>query len=446
MSKGGGNNMQWIPTVTNQQTSTNTNQNTNTQQQSQTNQTASQTANGLSSQVGGSSGLSLNQIPVWLEQASQAGVQNAGNLLQQGITPYAGQLTAGMNDVQNAVGNAYQNLVGSAQPYYDAAGNAISGAMQQGPQVAAQTYANGLQNIGNYMNPYINNVVNSVSQIGQQNLNNALNQTHDQAISANAFGGSRQGVQEGVATAQNNLNTNNLIANLLNSGYNQATSLLGADISNNLTSQQNNQNAFQNYMGNLLNGGNALSNLGTTASNTMANQLNNVMGYGNQQQTTQQAADTAGYNNYQYLNNMPQQLQQLYNQTVSSAPHSTAQSTSGTQYANGATSQTGTQQGQSNTTASSQSNTTGSSNSNTSGTSMQQQQMPTSNPLLTGLGLAAGVGSMFLPGGQGLGLGLLGNSLGNFFGGSNNANPGFSYANVPQANPGGGFTQNGVVY
>jgi len=77
---------------------------------------------------------------------------------------------------------------------------------------------------------------------------------------------------------------------------------------------------------------------------------------------------------------------------------------------------------------------------------MQQQQMPTSNPLLTGLGLAAGVGSMFLPGGQGLGLGLLGNSLGNFFGGSNNANPGFSYANVPQANPGGGFTQNGVVF
>lgn len=416
MSKGGSNNLQWVPTVTNQQTSTNTNQNTNTQQQSQTNQSASSAANGLSSNVGGSSGLSLNQIPVWLEQASQAGVQNAANLLNQGVTPYAGELTAGLNNVQNAAGNAYQNLVGSAQPYYDAAGNAISGSMQQGPQVSAQTYANGLQNIGNYMNPYINNVVNSVSNIGQQNLNNALNQTHDQAISANAFGGSRQGVEEGVATAQNNLNTNNLIANLLDSGYNQATSLLGADISNNLTSQQNNQNAYQNYMANLLNGGNALSNLGSTSANTLASQLGNVMNYGNQQQTTQQAADTAGYNNYQYLNNMPQQLQALYNSTVSSAPHSTTQATSGTQYANGATSQTGSQQGQSNTTGSSQSNTTGSSNSNTSGTSMQQQQMPVSNPLMTGLGLAAGLGGMYMSGGSsgfgGLLSGLLGGGAG----------------------------------
>jgi hypothetical protein len=66
--------------------------------------------------------------------------------------------------------------------------------------------------------------------------------------------------------------------------------------------------------------------------------------------------------------------------------------------------------------------------------------MPSSNPLMTGLGLAAGIGSMFIPGGQGIGLGLLGNSLGGLFGGGSNP-----YAMVPTANASGGFTQNGQL-
>lgn len=440
MSKGGGNNMQWIPTISSQNSATNTNQNTNTTQNSQTNQTANYANSGLSQNMGGSSGMSLSQIPVWLEQAAQAGVGNAANMLQQGISPYTGQLTAGMNEVQNAAGQGYQNLVGSTQPYFNAAANTTLQGLQQGPQIAAQTFQNGLQNISDYMNPYINNVVNSVSQIGQSNLNNALKQTDDQAISARAFGGSRHGVQEGVAVAQNNRDTNNLIANLLSSGYNNATNLLGQDISNNLSAQNNNANNFQNYMSRLLSGGNQIANLGVGQQGAEANALSNVMGFGNQQQQTAQNAATAAYNNYQYQNTLPIQLQQVYNQTLSAAPHSTANMNMNNQYATGLQSQSGSQQGQSNTSGTSTSNTTGSSNTSTSGQSFQQQQMPSSNPLMTGLGLAAGIGSMFIPGGQGIGLGLLGNSIGGLFGGGSNP-----YAMVPTADASGGFTRNGQL-
>lgn len=366
MSKGGGNNMQWVPTISSQNST------------------------------------SENRIPEWLTAASQRGIGAATDLLNNPGQTYTGELTAGMNDIQNAVGIGLGNLVGQAAPYFNAAGNAISGGMQAPMEVVSGTYKNGLQGISDYMNPYIDTVVDSVSDISRSNLNNALQQTNDQALSAKAFGGSRHGVREGVATAQNNRDTNNIIANLLNTGYNNATNLMGQDISNTLTADRSNQGAFQNWMSNLLNGGNSLAKLGMDQQNTNTAALQNVMNYGNQIQQTQQNADTAKYNEYLRMQNLPYQALQTYNQTVQGAPKSTSSSTS------------------------------------SSGQSYQQQQMPSSNPLLTGLGLAAGVGSMFVPGGQGLGLGLLGNSLGGLFGGGSNP-----YAMVPTASANGGFTVNG---
>lgn len=369
MSKGGGNNMQWVPTI------------------SSNNST------------------SENKIPEWLTAASQRGVNAATDLLNNPGQAYTGELTAGMNGIQNAVGSGLESLVGQAAPYFNAAGNAISGGMQAPMEIASGTYKNGLQGISDYMNPYINTVVNSVQGLSDQNLNRALTQTGDQALSAKAFGGSRHGVQEGVATAQNNLNTNNLVANLLNTGYNNATNLMGQDIGNTLTADRSNQGAFQNWMQNLLSGGNSLSKLGMDQQNTNTAALQNVMNYGNQVQQTQQNADTARYNEYLRMQNLPYQALQAYNTTAQGAPKSTSSSTS------------------------------------SSGQSYQQQQMPTSNPLMTGLGLAAGIGSMFIPGGQGVGVSLLANGLGGLLGGGNSS----PYATVPTANASGGFTQNGQL-
>jgi hypothetical protein len=49
-----------------------------------------------------------------------------------------------------------------------------------------------------------------------------MNQVNNQATAAGAFGGSRQGVAEGVALANNNMNQQSQNANLLSPGYNQA--------------------------------------------------------------------------------------------------------------------------------------------------------------------------------------------------------------------------------
>ncbi len=308
-------------------------------------------------------------IPQWLTDASQFGVQNAQNIVKQGTPQYNGPLAVGMAGDQTAAGNLIRNNVGAYQPYYDDASSAIKSSFTPNDP---KTLAYGLSGIGQYMNPYVGRVVNSVTDLSKRNLDNALTQTADKAIAAKAFGGSRHGVQEGVATAENNLNTNNLIANLLSSGYDKATNFLGQDVqTQNSMAQLNKQNALA--------GGQALSNLGTANRAANTADINNLLTYGGlEQQTGQNAADKL-YNYFQYQNQYPLQAQQVYNQTVSTAPHDTSQS--------------------------------GTSSTNSIGLAPQQQA--TSNPLMGGLGGAlagAKLGSMLMPG-VGTGIGAIGGGL-----------------------------------
>lgn len=325
-------------------------------------------------------------IPKWLEGASQAGVANAGKLLNQPVQAYQGQLAPGMTNDQQMAGDIVRNSIGAYQPYFDTAAGMTQASTAATPMISPETFRNGLSGaINDYMNPYIGNVVNSVQALSDQNLNRALTQTADQAIGAKAFGGSRHGVQEGVATAQNNLNTNNLLANLLNSGYNQATSLMGQDISNNLQAQGANQNAFSSWMNRMQGAGSQMSQLGTANRAANVADVNNLLSYGGLEQSTQGNQMQAAYNEWLRQQNMPLQMQQLYNQSVSAAPHSTTGTSSTTSYG------------------------------------MQPQQQQTSSPLMGALGLGM-AGLSMLPGGTipgllgGMGLGIPG-TMSNVVGG-----------------------------
>lgn len=313
-----------------------------------------------------------NNIPDWLTNASRGGIDYAAGLLKNPGQAYGGQLTAGLNNTQNYAGGLFRNMIGSTDPYYNAAMNATKAGMQKGLD-----YKQGLNDIGGYMNPYINNVVKSVQDYGKQNLEKSLTQTADQAISANAFGGSRHGVQEGIATAQNNRDMNRQIADLMSSGYDKATNLLGQDIANN-----------NDYLNRQLSGGTQMANIGTQRNQTNASNANNLMNWGNQQQQTQQNQLSAQYQEWLRQQGLPYQALQAYNQTVQGAPHSTS----------------------------------GSSNTTSIGYAPQQQQ--SSSPWMNALG--AGLGGLSLMGtlsnpatAMGRGFGLLGGALGsarNMFG------------------------------
>lgn len=302
------------------------------------------------------------KIPDWLTSASQTGIGYAQNLLNSGTPAYSGELAPGLTADQQAAAQMFRNSVGAYQPQFDQAQGLTQASTAAGPAINAQTYRNGLQGISDYMNPYIGNVVNSVNALGQQNLDTALKQTADQAIGAKAFGGSRHGVQEGVATAQNNLNTNNLLANLLNTGYGQATNMLGQDISNNLAAQGQNQSAFQNWMGRLANAGQQTAGIATAGRQAQVGDITNVQNAGTMAQQTQAAQDQAKYAEFVRQQQYPLQALQAYNQTVQSAPHSTQQNTT------------------------------------SSGWQLNPQQQQSSSPLMSALGLGM-AGLSMVPGG-----------------------------------------------
>lgn len=145
------------------------------------------------------------------QQAFTAASQGAGS--SQPAFQTAQQL-AGMGGVQN--------ISGAATPYL-MAGTSAS------PLAAAQPLICGSTNLdiaglaGQYMSPYIQNVAQSVSDIGQRNIRQNLSPLATAAAVGSGQFGSQRGAQvlgQIQANAQQDLN--NQIGQLLNTGYGQA--------------------------------------------------------------------------------------------------------------------------------------------------------------------------------------------------------------------------------
>jgi hypothetical protein len=198
-------------------------------------------------------------IPPWLEQASAGAVQRADALSQQGYQPYSGQTVAGIDPAQQMAYNravAVQGLGGDlasngieaqaaiarqATPITAGGIQANTDQLQQGFQQQVYGPSQGL--LGNYtsqgpataqgvaagaqqlMSPYTNAVIDPANQLMQQQLRSNLNTIGAGANQAGAFGGSRQGVQEGIAQSQAALGSEKYLGDLLNNQWNQASGI-----------------------------------------------------------------------------------------------------------------------------------------------------------------------------------------------------------------------------
>jgi hypothetical protein len=126
---------------------------------------------------------------------------NAGGQAQQQFNWAQGQTQQGLNAAQaNTQGLLGQYLAGA------------------GPATAAQVGANATA----LMSPYTQQVIDPALRAGQQQLALAQQGISAKANQVGAFGGSRQGVESGVADAQTALGTQQYIGNMLNTGWGQA--------------------------------------------------------------------------------------------------------------------------------------------------------------------------------------------------------------------------------
>lgn len=246
--------------------------------------------------------------------------------------PYTGEFVAPLNQTQLAGIQATSNASQLAQPYYGAATQQLGQAQQQGQgYLGAATQAAlagglgvypGRLETGRYMNPYTESVVGSTlgalgQQFGQQQA-----QQQAEAIRSGAFGGDRAGLQRQALRGQQALAASQAIAPLYQQGYTQAQNIATQQQQTALQAAQANRAALQGLGTQLAGLGQqgytqgagtsaALAGLGAGAQQAGLQGAQAQIAAGTLPQQTQQALDTALYQQFLQERGYPFQTAQF---------------------------------------------------------------------------------------------------------------------------------------
>ena len=232
------------------------------------------------------------KLPAWYETEAKDAIGQANAAADYIAHPYMGNNVAAMDPWTTQAINATGQNMGSTNAAYGQAG-------QTAANVAGYTPQNFLSgNISAYMNPYTQNVENAaLDNMGRAYQQN-LNAIGDQAIGAHAFGGSRHGVAEGVAAAENARQMGDLSAQLRSQGYSDAAGRW----------QQDQTNAY-NAQGLNLQGAQAQGSLAGQGQNAYLQGLQAAMSGGQMNQQQQQAYLQQQADQYNAMRQVP--LEQL---------------------------------------------------------------------------------------------------------------------------------------
>jgi len=301
------------------------------------------------------------ELPPWLEDVTRENLARADAISNRPYQPYTGQLIAGFSPEQEAAFQYAQAGVGATQPMYNQAFQTASDVSQYNPMgvqasqigfqgVNAPSFLQG--DVSAYMNPFIQNVEDAALSRLQGATQTAVNRIGDQALAARAFGGSRQGIAEGVALGEAARSAGELSANLRSQGFGQAAQLLQADQQRAMQAQLANQqagltasqvNAQQMLQSQLANQSAGLQ--GAQQRLAAANQLADLSGafqrsrqldaallenIGAQRQAQQQAALDEAYARFQEQQNYPIEMLNLRLGATSATPYGMTQT--GTQF------------------------------------------------------------------------------------------------------------------
>jgi hypothetical protein len=152
----------------------------------------------------------------------------ASEIADRPYVAYGGNLTAGFSPEMLKAFETGMGGVGAESGAYKSAFDAATGVSTYKPQtVTAQNFLQG--DVGAYMNPYIQNVEDRAIQNAQRSSQMNINQIGANAARAGAFGGSRQGVSEGVAAAEAARGVGDLSAQLRSQAFQQAQSTMSGD-------------------------------------------------------------------------------------------------------------------------------------------------------------------------------------------------------------------------
>ena len=144
-------------------------------------------------------------------------------LSKSGYVPYEGQRIAGLSGMQQTAMQDAANMAPSA--YTQTAGGIAGAAATNAANVSYDPYQTGQftgQAASQYMNPFMQNVVDVQQREAQRQADIASTGRNAQAVRAGAFGGSRQGVMDAEAARNLSLQKGDIQARGLNQAFQQA--------------------------------------------------------------------------------------------------------------------------------------------------------------------------------------------------------------------------------
>lgn len=164
------------------------------------------------------------ELPAFITEAGQSALDTAQQIAARPYQadPYAQVVP--MSADQTQAYSTIEGMQGGTAPAFSASQNAITGGGLLG-DVAPITTGQINSDTAALMNPYLTSVVDPTTQQMRQALATNLQTTRAQAADVGAFGGSRLGVQEGVAQSQEAMQEGQLVGGLLSSGYQNAQQL-----------------------------------------------------------------------------------------------------------------------------------------------------------------------------------------------------------------------------
>ena len=252
---------------------------------------------GSTNQQSNQQSISQTQLPPWINQAAQQNYGLAQNIAERPLTQYAGQQVADVGPQTQQAWNLAATSGGAGADQYNAS---QAGYLTAAGTPATQITAPGSAGLQPWMNPFTSSVINSTIPIMQQANALSQNQQANAANSANAFGGSRQGVQQGVAQAQGAMNIGQMAAQLNQANFTQAQAA-------NLQAQQGNQQANQANINSLISAAGGLGALGTAAQTNQRQQFLEQSTAGAQEQQQAQNEIAANVNQFNQAQAYPGQ-------------------------------------------------------------------------------------------------------------------------------------------
>lgn len=251
------------------------------------------------------------KLPAWVENASQENYNFAKTVADRPYQPYEGKTVSDFSPDQLAAFDYARNNIGAYQGVYDSAiGMASDAGNSQTPWVNGsysapmvdanygfeRVYAPSVQNdfrgyaptpidanqanvtaqgfkdadVSSYMNPYLDQVEKYALENLKSGTQQGLTAIGDQAARAGAFGGSRQGVQEGALMGDAAKRAGELSANVRAQGYDRALQQITADQNRAMQASLANQGA--NMQGQIANRDTGLQLAGLDQRSQFANQ------------------------------------------------------------------------------------------------------------------------------------------------------------------------------